>query len=89
MPPAFLESEFDLAWGNRTQEHRQHLADAGITFQAMLRAGDLGVERITTTGRLYKKEKEGGKEGRRGRRDVEWYDVFFFFKQKTAYEIGQ
>ena len=48
-----LAAEFDLAWRNRTQEHRQHLADAGITFKAMLRAGDLGVERITTAGRLY------------------------------------
>ncbi len=48
-----LNAEFDLAWRNRTQEHRKHLAGAGITFQAMLRAGDLGVQRITTTGRLY------------------------------------
>ncbi len=48
-----LAAEFDLAWCNRTQEHRKHLADAGITFEAMLRAGDLGVARIATTGRLY------------------------------------
>ncbi len=48
-----LAAEFDLAWRNRTQEHRKHLAGAGITFQAMLRAGDLGVARIATTGRLY------------------------------------
>ncbi len=48
-----LAAEFDLAWCNRSEEHRQHLADAGITFQALLRAGDLGVERIATTGRLY------------------------------------
>ncbi len=40
-----LAAEFDLAWCNRSEEHRQHLADAGITFQAMLRAGDLGVGR--------------------------------------------
>ena len=53
LPPAFLESDFDCAWRNRTQEHRKQLADAGITFQAMLRAGDLGVARIATTGRLY------------------------------------
>ena len=26
MQPANLESEFDLAYRNRTQEHRQHLA---------------------------------------------------------------
>ena len=48
-----LTAEFDRAWRNRTQEHRAHLADAGVTFEAMLRAGDLGVERISTTGRLY------------------------------------
>ena len=48
-----LAAEFDLAWRNRTQEHRKHLAGAGITFQAMLRAGDLGVARIATAGRLY------------------------------------
>ena len=53
MRPAFLESEFDCAWRNRTQQHRKHLADAGITFQAMLRAGDLGVERINACGMLY------------------------------------
>ncbi len=54
-----LAAEFDLAWRNRTQEHRKHLADAGITFQAMLRAGDLGVERIATTGRLYVPSPDG------------------------------
>ena len=46
-------AEFDRAHRNRTQGHRAHLAEAGITFEAMLRAGDLGVERIATTGRLY------------------------------------
>ncbi len=54
-----LAAEFDLAYRNRTQEHRQHLADAGITFQAMLRAGNLGVERIATTGRGYMPSPEG------------------------------
>ncbi len=48
-----LAAEFDIAWRNRTQEHRKHLAAAGVGFQAMLRAGDLGVARIATTGRLY------------------------------------
>ncbi len=48
-----LDAEFDLAWRNRTQEHREHLAAAGVTFESMLRAGDLGVARIATTGRLY------------------------------------
>ncbi len=54
-----LAAEFRLAWRDRTQKHRKHLADAGITFQAMLRAGDLGVERITTTGRLYAPTQDG------------------------------
>lgn len=48
-----LHAEFDLAYRNRTQVHRQHLDDAGITFQAMLRGGDIGVERINANGRLY------------------------------------
>ena len=48
-----LHAEFDVAYRNRSQEHRQHLANAGISFQAMLRGGDLGVERIDTSGRLY------------------------------------
>ncbi len=48
-----LAAEFDNAYRNRSQEHRQHTAEAGITFQAMLRAGDLGVERIDASGRLY------------------------------------
>ncbi len=52
-------AEFDCAWANRTQEHRQHLAEAGITFEAMLRAGDLGVERIAATGRLYTPHPNG------------------------------
>ncbi len=59
MPPAFLESEFDLAWCTRTQAHRKHLAAAGVTFEAMLRAGDLGVARIATTGRLYMPAPDG------------------------------
>ena len=52
-------ADFDHAYRNRSQEHRQHLADVGITFQAMLRAGDLGVERIATTGRLYMPAPDG------------------------------
>ena len=54
-----LHAEFDLAYRNRTQEHRQHLAEVGITFQAMLRAGDLGVERIATAGRGYMPSPSG------------------------------
>ncbi len=52
-------AEFALAYRNRSQEHRRHLADAGIAFQAMLRAGDLGVERIAATGRLYTPHPNG------------------------------
>ena len=29
-----LTAEFDRAWRNRTQNHRAHLADSGITFEA-------------------------------------------------------
>ena len=54
-----LAAEFDLAYRNRSQEHREHLADAGITFEAMLRAGDLGVERIDASGRLYMPSQTG------------------------------
>ena len=60
-PDSYVTAEFDRAWRNRTQNHRAHLADAGITFEAMLRAGDLGVERICTTGRL-----PGATQGRYG-----------------------
>ena len=48
-----LAAEFDIAYRNRTQEHRQYLVETGITFEAMLRAGDLGVDRINADGRLY------------------------------------
>ena len=54
-----LTAEFDRARRNRTQNHRAYLADSGITFEAMLRAGDLGVERIATTGRLYTPSPDG------------------------------
>ncbi len=52
-------AEFEAAYRNRTQEHRQHLADTGVTFQAMLRAGDLGVARIAAAGRLYMPAPDG------------------------------
>lgn len=32
MQPANLESEFDLAYRNRTQEHRKHLADSPVAW---------------------------------------------------------
>jgi len=58
-PDSYVTAEFDRAWRHRTQKHRAHLAEAGITFEAMLRAGDLGVERITNSGRLYMPSPEG------------------------------
>ena len=58
-PAINLAAEFDLAYRNRTQEHRKHLADAGITIKAILRAGDLGVQRISAVGRLYMPSSEG------------------------------
>lgn len=54
-----LAAEFDLAYRKRTQAHQLHLADVGVTFDAMLRAGDLGVERIATTGRIYTPSSNG------------------------------
>ncbi len=47
-------AEFDIAYRQCTQEHRAHLAEAGITFEAMI-----GVERIATVGRLYTPSPEG------------------------------
>ena len=58
-PAINLAAEFDRADRNRTQEHRKHLAAAGVGFQAMLRAGDLGVARIATAGRLYMPSLDG------------------------------
>ncbi len=58
-PDSYVTAEFDRACRHRTQKHRAHLAEAGITIEAMLRAGDLGVERITNSGRLYMPSPEG------------------------------
>ncbi len=58
-PAINLAAEFDIAWRNRTQAHRKHLAAAGVTFEAMLRAGDLGVQRINANGRLYMPSPDG------------------------------
>ena len=60
-----LHAEFDVAYRNRSQEHRQHLADAGISFQAMPRGGDLGVERIDASSRLYMQSPQGAVQMRR------------------------
>ena len=58
-PAINLAAEFDIAWRNRTQAHRKHLAAAGVTFEAMLRAGDHGVERINASGRVYMPSPDG------------------------------
>ena len=59
MPPAFLESEFDLAVANLNPDHFRHLDDAGVSFEAICRTGYVGVERIATTGRLYMPAPDG------------------------------
>ncbi len=59
MQPASLESEFDLAVANLNPAHFRHLADAGVSFQAICRASYVGVERIATTGRLYMPAPDG------------------------------
>ena len=54
-----LYAEFELAYQNWTPEHDRHLASAGIPVEAMDRAGDYGVQRIDTTGRLYQPSLNG------------------------------
>ncbi len=48
-----LAAEFDLAVANLNPDHFRHLDDAGVSFEAICRAGYVGIERIATTGRLY------------------------------------
>ncbi len=54
-----LAAEFDRAVANLNPAHFRHLATAGVSFEAILRAGDLGVERIAATGRLYSPHPNG------------------------------
>ena len=56
---ADLHAEFELAYRNWTPEHDRHLAKAGISVEAVVRAGDYGVQRIDTTGRLYQPSLRG------------------------------
>ena len=53
MPRIDLAAEFDLAVANLNPDHFRHLAASGVSFEAICRAGYVGIERITTTGRLY------------------------------------
>ncbi len=46
-------AEFDRAVANLRDAHFRHFANAGVSFEAVCRAGYLGVERIATEGRIY------------------------------------
>ncbi len=48
-----LAAEFELAVANLNPAHFLHLADAGVSFETICRAGYVAIERIATTGRLY------------------------------------
>ena len=48
-----LAAEFDRDVANLNPAHFRHLAGAGVSFEAICRAGYVGVERIATTGRLF------------------------------------
>ncbi len=50
---ANLHAEFHLAYRNRTRQHDEHLARAGISAKTTSDAGGLGVQRISTAGRLF------------------------------------
>ena len=54
-----LHAEFHLACRNRTRDHEGHLARAGISTMTAFDAGGLGVQRISTTGRLFEPSLEG------------------------------
>ncbi len=54
-----LDAEFDRAVANLNADHFRHLAAAGVSFEAVCRAGYVGIERIATTGRLYMPAPDG------------------------------
>ena len=54
-----LAAEFDRAVANLNPAHFRHLAAAGVSFEAICRAGYVGVERVATTGRLYMPAPDG------------------------------
>ena len=54
-----LHAEFVLACRSRTRQHDEHLARAGISTMAAFSAGELGVQRISTTGRLFEPSPRG------------------------------
>jgi len=57
--PRDLAAEFDLAVANLNADHFRHLAGAGVSFEAICRAGYVAIERIATTGRLYMPSADG------------------------------
>ncbi len=54
-----INAEFDLAVANLNPDHFRHLDDAGVSFEAICRAGYVAIERIATTGRLYMPAPDG------------------------------
>lgn len=54
-----LHAESRLARQNWTRNHDGHLARAGISTKAAFGAGGLGVQRVSTTGRLFQPSPEG------------------------------
>ena len=48
-----LHAEFDLAYRSRSLEHGKYLTRAGISAKTIFEAGGLGVQRISTAGRLF------------------------------------
>ncbi len=54
-----LHAEFSLACRNRTLEHGEYLAMAGISAKTTFTVGGLGVQRISTAGRLFGPSRGG------------------------------
>ena len=57
--PKHIAAEFRLACQNWARDHDRHLARAGISTMAAFRAGGLGVQRISTAGRLFQPSPGG------------------------------
>ena len=54
-----LHAEFDLACRNWSPEHGEYLARAGISAKTIFTVGGLGVQRISTAGRLFEPSPGG------------------------------
>lgn len=54
-----LNAEFDAAVSNLTMAHINELAEAGISYKSILRAGHVGVRRIADDGDLYRPDPDG------------------------------